>query len=97
MENYELPNPHNVYYMNQPQVPVMEPLKIKRTLRWKEDALEQNPGDPEICYHLGMAHLAADHPETARHLFTYAMYFDNTRTKHGARITRLMGTSKNSF
>jgi tetratricopeptide (TPR) repeat protein len=62
-----------------------------------QEALEHAPGDPEICYHLGMAQWANGHPDTAHQLLTYAMYFDKTREKHGSQVARIMAPDRRSF
>lgn len=55
-----------------------------------QKALNQSPGDPEICYHLGMALLSSGHANRAHQLLTYAMYYDKTRAKHGPQTARTM-------
>jgi len=65
-----------------------------RAVQQLQEALDHAPGDPEICYHLGMAQWANGHPDTAHQLLTYAMYFDKTRAKHGPQVARIMAPDR---
>ena len=48
------------------------------------EALEQNPGDPEICFHLGTTLMARDKTETGRRLLQQSFLFDAQREKYQA-------------
>ncbi|MFC1765264.1 tetratricopeptide repeat protein [Planctomycetota bacterium] len=57
-----------------------------QAVRLLNEALELWPGDPELCYHLGMAYRATNDQTSARELLTYAMYDEDIQKKYGTQV-----------
>jgi len=53
-------------------------------------ALDGAPGDPEICYHLGRAHLAIGERAKAFNLLEQALFFDRQKEKYGASVAEAL-------
>ncbi|MBU0993986.1 MAG: tetratricopeptide repeat protein [Proteobacteria bacterium] len=53
-------------------------------------ALDLSPGEPEICYHLGVALYAAGKKEQAVNLFDQALLFDAQRKAYSKDVARMI-------
>ena len=58
-------------------------------------ALQEAPGDPEICFHLGMAAYKSSNLNEAKNLFVQTLYFTEQKEKYQYTIESLLKKSAN--
>ena len=64
--------------------------EFSKAEEWLTSALDKAPGDPEICYHLGMAMMKSGHKEMAKNLLKQSLLFDIQKERYQKGINQIL-------